>query len=95
MMKIDHSSLGKDFSNKVQIIGDITALIESIQTSNDEELTDLLQTKFQQYYLERHYGGLSCEFGNLSIQERLDSSSPEEGEGEGDENIILSKIGNF
>jgi hypothetical protein len=42
MMKIDHSSLGKDFSNKVQIIGDITALIESIQTSNDEELTDLL-----------------------------------------------------
>jgi hypothetical protein len=46
----------------------LVALAE--QQPKAEEIGELLESKFQEYYLERHYGGLRCEINDLSIQER-------------------------
>lgn len=94
-MPIDPASLSHDFSNKVHIIGDIESLVQNIAGGSDEEAVELLDTKFQQYYLQRHYGGLNCDFGNLSIQERLDQSSELKEQLKEESDIIISKIGNF
>lgn len=48
------------------------------QQPRTTDLSELLESKFQEYYLERHYGGLRCEVNDLSIQERGEQSLEQE-----------------
>jgi hypothetical protein len=46
VLPIDPSCLGKDFSNKINIIEDIKDIIEKLP-EGDEKFSELLETKFQ------------------------------------------------
>jgi hypothetical protein len=83
-LTVDPAQLLPDYSNKANIIGDIVTLVEAMEGGWDRD-QEMLETKFLEYYLERHYGGLANECNNLSIQERLDEDQGEEPQGEGDE----------
>ena len=74
-MPVDYSLLCRDYGNKVGIIGQIGELVDEVEGKGVHgEVMHVLESKFQEYYLERHYGGLKCEVDNLSIRERLDQS---------------------
>lgn len=67
-----------DYQNKTEIIADLVTLGEALEADPPSaSLQDAIETKFLEYYLERHYGGLSCECNNLSIQERLEQGEAE------------------
>ena len=72
MLPIDREALIYDFGNKAQILAEITELVEGAE--HEAQCEELLEAKYQEYYLERHYGSLDCNFGNLSIQEREERS---------------------
>lgn len=68
-LPIDWGQLCPDLSNKISIVEDLRHLAgvaEHNPLSGD--IRELLESKFQEYYLERHYGGLKCEVNDLSIQ---------------------------
>jgi hypothetical protein len=72
-MTVDPTLLLPDYANKATIIADIVTLVEAMEGGGARaETEEMLETKFLEYYLERHYGGLGPECNNLSIQEKLD-----------------------
>ena len=48
-MTVDRNCLSRDYRNKLHLIGEITALVESIGVGEEGE--EMLETKFQEYYL--------------------------------------------
>jgi len=70
-MTIDWLQLSPDLTNKVSIVDDLKHLVTLAENQPPTaDISELLEGKFQEYYLERHYGGLRCEINDLSIQER-------------------------
>ena len=58
----------------MRIIRDIVDIVEGLEKGISEELVHLLDFKFQEYYMERHYGGIT-EVAELGISERDEDSA--------------------
>lgn len=65
-MRLDWRAVTSDFTNKITIVEDLRQLADVAEKGSNGEVKDLLSSKFQEYYLERHYGGLQ-EVHDLSI----------------------------
>ena len=58
-MPIDWLQLSPDLTNKASIVEDLRHLATLAENQPPTaEISELLESKFQEYYLERHYGGL-------------------------------------
>lgn len=75
-IRVDWRTVSNDFTNKITIVEDLRHLADVAEKGSNGEVKDLISSKFQEYYLERHYGGLQ-EVHDLSIQEKGEEGAEE------------------
>ena len=67
-MDLDWTQLSSDLANKMSIAQDLKELVERLQENPTAQVQEMVESKFQEYYLERHYGGLACDIHDLNIE---------------------------